>query len=189
MKTQHIDDIKNLLNYMGIQYLQSPDYIEAEQYGAYLCKSTDGDGSHIADYVLTTDSDVLAFGGNLLKYNKQKTTEFYTAYNYNDILRKTNLTEDEHIKMCVVMGSDFAPKTHRMGVVGVMNKVKSGNIDLTDRQVEAYNTFIEDLTPVNNKKLLHNSKYNRKKVITFLTDYEFNLVRITKILDDYEKLL
>lgn len=179
IKEQHINDIKDLLSYMGISYLQSPDYVEAEQYGSFLCKH------NIADYMLTTDVDVIAFGGNLLKEVKQKTKTYYDAYNYDDVLRKTNLTSEQHTTMCVAMGCDFAPKVDRIGVAGVMKKIQSNSIELNETQQLAYDYFMEDISKKNKKELLIKNTYNKDKLITFFRKYEFNIDRIEKRLVDY----
>lgn len=200
IKNRHIQDIKNLLDFMGITYIQSPNYVEAEQFGSFLCNQIDEEtGTYFADYVLTTDSDVLAFGGNLLKITKQASTYFYTIFNYRDILRKAELTKEEHTRMCVVMGSDFAPKTPKIGAATVKNKVKSGTVMLTERQQQAYDLFMEDvkikciemlkndidsdrknlLNKLDYSKIrcnelfIHRSKYDRNKVLKFLEDYDF----------------
>lgn len=195
MRTQHINDIKNLLTFMGVPYLQSPEGIEADKFGAFLCYKKK------AHYMLSTDSDILAFKGNLLREMKQKTQIYYSAYNYSDILRKLNLTEEQHSLLCVSMGSDFANKVKNFGKGTALKKINNNEVSLTTKeQKNAYNYFnsfndiIDNIKLEKNnntleavfKKYYFDSKYNKEKLIKFLESYEFNIPRKLKQLENYK---
>jgi flap endonuclease-1 len=190
MNSEHVEDIKTLLNLMGVPYVQAPPGIEAEMYGAWM---TRGDivGNRFCQYMISADSDVLAFGGNLLRpYQKPSSTGkskrlVYQIYELHDILQETSLTYKQFLTLCVALGTDFNPKTAGVGEKTAIKKVKDDMIDLTDLQQRVISYYSS--TPTRNKDDAHFSKYDKDGLVAFLVSRGFNEARITERLAKYPK--
>jgi flap endonuclease-1 len=137
MTSKHVNDIKKLLSLMGVSYVEAPDGIEAEHYGAFM---TSGDiGERFCTYMLSADSDVLIFGGNLLRHvtersatGKTKKT-IYKVYELDDIVHATDIDYDELLKVAVCLGTDFqAEKIKGVGPKTVVAKIKNNKVKFTE---------------------------------------------------------
>ena len=187
MTSEHVKDIQNLLKYMGILYIVAPPGVEAEQYGAIL---TQGDNP-FCKYMMSGDSDVLMFGGNLLRpmtkrsaTGKSKKT-VYATYDIDAILKEFNITREQLVTMGVSMGSDFAPKTDRVGPSNVQTLLKRKKLVLTAEQKIAHDYFMSDIE-MQSADLVKN-KYDRKGLISFLAKRGFSEDRIIKRIDTVYK--
>lgn len=134
---EEIEDIKKLLQLLGVKYITVET--EAEFYCAELVKSG------YFDYVLSTDMDVIIRGGNILA---PKSNGDYLCLHSSDL----PLTTEELVKIAVMIGCDFSPKTRGIGPLTVYNRLKTEI--LTPRQIEAYNFMIMPL----NRKVKENIK-------------------------------
>jgi flap endonuclease-1 len=181
MTGEHVKDIQDLLTHLGILYIVAPPGVEAEQYGAIL---TQGD-KPFCKYMMSGDSDVLMFGGNLLRVSYKRTGKkktVYTTYDLKTILYELGVKREDLVKMGIAMGSDFAPKTARIGPSSVHNKLKDGKLVMTTEQQAAYDYFMSDIE-MKSADLVKN-KFNRQAVISMLVKRGFNEERITKRLDE-----
>lgn len=187
MTSKHVNDIKKLLDLMGILHIESPEGFEAEQYGAFMTIEHEGKG-RFCDYIISGDADVLAFGGNLLKPTSKKSATgksrrtVYMAYDLKDMLEECNLTYEQLVKCAVTLGTDFAPKVPRIGIKTVVNKVRSGKVIFDDAQLAAKNYF---LAPVPGTKAIITKKDpDIPGLIEFLVSKNFNkdrlIARLTK---------
>jgi len=90
---------KDLLDIMGIPYVNAPE--EADSQCAYLAKMG------LVDGVFTEDMDILTFGSpkiiRNLTSNKINTTEI----NLNKLLKKLELSQEEFIEFCILLGCDY----------------------------------------------------------------------------------
>lgn len=182
MTGKHVQDIKTLLTHMGITYVEAPPGIEAEQYGAMLTAGSQDE--RFCQYMISGDSDVLAFGGNLLRITskrsstgKSKKTVYY-KYDLSVILEETGLSYQQFLEMCVTMGTDFNEKTKRVGPKTVISKIKNQKIDLTDEQYEAIKYFKSN--PEMDNSDMKASNYNKTEVIKFLVSKAFNKTLLEK---------
>jgi flap endonuclease-1 len=183
MTSEHVKDIQDLLTQMGILYIVAPPGVEAEQYGAILTQGEDP----FCKYMMSGDSDVLMFGGNLLRpmtkrsaSGKSKKT-VYATYELDTILKEFGINREELVTMGVCLGSDFAPKTVRIGPASVHNAFKNGKLALTTEQQAAHDYFMSDIE-MTSADLVKN-KYDKEKLVSFLTRRGFNEERITKRID------
>lgn len=127
-----INDIKFLLDGFGVKWTEAPEGYESEQIAAMLTNYIPN------SLVLTSDADALLFGArSILKKNIR--TKKYTEYVLSDILSDKDIKMDDLIKVGVVLGSDFAPKTPRVGPKTVLKKLY--NIELTLEQNKAVEVF------------------------------------------------
>lgn len=185
----HVNEIKDLLNYMGIRWIEAPAGIEAEQYGAFLTRGEPD--SRFCKYMITTDSDLLLFGGNMLRIGSVKTGKSkrtaYFEFELQDILNEIDVTYDELVKAGVVLGTDFNDKTPGIGPATVISKVKNDKVYYTPAQLEAINYFKSNIGEEVAASDIHVNIYDRNKVIEFLKSRSFSVERVNKRLDVYEK--
>lgn len=131
-----VNDIKELLTLMGVTWIEAPEGIEAEHYGAFMTAGEMGD--RFCTYMLSADSDVLAFGGNLLRHTTEKSATgkskktIYRVYELDDVLHALDVDYKEFLKVCVAMGTDFqAEKIKGAGPKTVVAKVKNDKLEYT----------------------------------------------------------
>jgi flap endonuclease-1 len=97
-KTQ-LDECRELLTLMGIPYIDAPE--EADSQCAYLAKEG------LVDAVLSEDMDILTFGSTRIVKNLISQKKNPIEINLNDILDKLELTYDQFIDFCILLGSDY----------------------------------------------------------------------------------
>lgn len=111
------DDIKLLLNFFGIPYIQSP--CEAEAQCSYL------NNKNYCDAIISDDSDVLVFSGKtVIKnfFNKKKTVEVYEK---KAIEEKLGLYQEELINISLLCGCDYTIGVHGIGIVNALEIIKA----------------------------------------------------------------
>ncbi|VEV54774.1 DNA repair protein RAD2, putative [Plasmodium vinckei vinckei] len=111
------EDIKLLLDFFGIPYIQSP--CEAEAQCSYL------NNNNYCDAIISDDSDVIVFSGKtIIKnfFNKKKTVEVYEK---NLIERKLGLYQDDLINISMLCGCDYTVGVHGIGIVNALEVVKA----------------------------------------------------------------
>ena len=120
---EHIDDIKNLLNIMGISYLHIDG--EAEAIASELCRIG------YVDYVMTEDMDSLPFGCPKLIRNcldrSQKRKDLISIIHLDKILSDLNLDYDKFVELCILCGCDYCQNIPRVGYVKALNIMKEFN--------------------------------------------------------------
>jgi flap endonuclease-1 len=191
MNSDHVNDIKTLLQFLGITYIEAPDGVEAEQYGAWMTRGPIAK-ARFCQYMISADSDVLAFGGNLIRpYQKPSSTGkskrlVYQIFELEDILSETELTYDKFLELCVAMGTDFCDKTAGVGAKTAIDKIKSDRLDLNPQQenvIKYYKsqpTFSEDEIKFNT--------YDSVGLENFLVSKSFKLDRVQKTMTGYPKV-
>lgn len=187
LNKEHVEDIQKLFRLMGIMYIIAPPKIQAEQYGSKLCSNLDG--NPFCKYMLSSDSDVLFFGGNLLKITTAKTTTgkskktVYKTFDLDFILNETGLSYENFIKMGVAMGTDFNEgNTQRIGPATVMKKLD--NIELTPEMIETIKYFQTDIDM--GKAEIVYEKYDKQGLLDFLTSRDFNPERLETRLSKFQ---
>ncbi len=183
MTSEHIEDIKTLFRHMGVLYIIAPDGIEAEQYGAML---TIGQPSErFCKYIISGDTDVLLFGGNLLRPVAKKANKDgksgYIAFEIADVLTELNITREKFVTMGLALGSDFADKTAGAGPSNVHTKIKTNKIVLTPEQEAAYNYFMQPVE-MSEAHLVENT-YDKEALLAFLVERGFKRERYEEKLD------
>ena len=102
------DDCKELLDLMGIPYVQAPE--EADSQCAYLSKMG------YVDYVYTDDMDILTFGG--LKIVKNLFKKKINVINIKTIHERLNINHNQFIELCLLLGTDY-----NVGLLGSGKKI------------------------------------------------------------------
>lgn len=188
MNSEHVEDIKSLLRLMGVPYVEAPPGVEAEMYGAWM---TRGEivSNRFCQYMISADSDVLAFGGNLLRpYQKPSSTGkskrlVYQIYELHDVLHETGLTYKQFLTLCVVLGNDFNPKTYGVGEVTAINKVKQDVIELTELQKRVMTYYASEPQRSQNDAVF--GEYDKEALVEFLVGRGFGEARVRERLTKY----
>jgi flap endonuclease-1 len=135
MNRSIINDIKFMLSCFDIPWTNAIKGTEAEQ----ICADLTSDEEHaIADYVYTTDTDCIAYGCTALIRPDYRKKEFH-LYETDKILYDNDLTMDELLDICVIMGTDFCNKTPKIGPKTVLRKFRT--TELTTDQKNAKKIF------------------------------------------------
>jgi flap endonuclease-1 len=186
---EDVNDIQMLLKCMGITYIIAPSGLEAEQYGAYLTKGSESE--RFCRYMITSDSDVLCFGGNLLRMTTQKSATgktkktVYQAFELEDVLAEMQLSYEQFLQMCVLLGTDFAQGTPGVGPNTVIDKVRKDEMPFTPRQELAMEYFKSDISDKIGGAEIVQGEYNLEELVNFLKARNFNEERIRKRLEKY----
>jgi len=90
---------KELLDLMGVPYIIAPE--EADSQCAYLAKHGYVDG------VLTEDMDILTFGSPKIYRNLSSYKKPTLEINLENILKKIDLTYDQFVEFCILLGCDY----------------------------------------------------------------------------------
>ena len=157
MTKKHIDDIKHLLNLMGVEYIQD-EKGEAEGIASELCRIG------YVDYVVTEDMDALVYNcPRMIRNNLDKsikTKDIISVINLEEILKLLNLNQDKFIELCVLCGCDYCENIPRIGYVKSLKII---------REYENIEQFLE-----NNKtyKIPENYLIKYKKSIEIFNMYK-----------------
>lgn len=192
MNSEHVEDIKTLLRLCGQTYVEAPDGIEAEQYGAWMTRGPIA-RARFCQYMISADSDVLAFGGNLIRpFQKPSSTGkskrlVYQVYELADILSETNLTYDKFLEMCVSMGTDFCDKTPGIGVKTVLDKLRTLKISLNPQQENVIDYYKSK--PTFSESDISYNTYDKEGLEKFLVSKNFKLERVKERMSAYPKIV
>lgn len=119
----HAREAKELLKLMGVPYVDAP--CEAEAQCAALVKS----GKVFA--TATEDMDALTFGTNVLLRHLTASEARklpVQEYNYEKVLKGFELTRDEFIDLCILLGCDYCDSIKGIGpkkAIEYINKYKN----------------------------------------------------------------
>jgi flap endonuclease-1 len=189
LTTEHVQDIQKLLRLMGIMFITAPEGIEAEQYGAYMTRGPIE--TRFCRYMLSSDSDVLCFGGNLLRITTEKSATgasrktVYCIYELDDILQHLQFSYEQFLRMCVTMGTDFNDKTVGIGPATIVTKIRAKNVYITPAQESAIEYFMSNIHAQASSAEVTHENYNADALIEFLLERNFQLDRVTKMLQKF----
>tara|TARA_B100001094_G_C18161195_1_gene789463 strand:+ start:1171 stop:2184 length:1014 start_codon:yes stop_codon:yes gene_type:complete len=119
IKKHHIDDLKQLFDFMGVSYIH-PDG-EAEAYASELCRIG------YVDYVVTEDMDTLVYGCPRMIRNcldkSIKRKDVVSIIDLDVILTDFNMNMKEFIDMCIICGCDYCTTIPKVGTVRAYNYI------------------------------------------------------------------
>lgn len=185
--TKHCDEVKKLMNLMGVPFVDSEN--EAEALCVQLCKEK------IVDYVCTEDMDALCFGSPILLRNPKK--DVFYEYHLEEILKKIDMEFKEFVDFCILLGCDYAGTLPGIGPMRSENLIrKHHSIEniLSELGIENYeykharDAFFTLHSEHDVKSIAINwNTYDREGVIQFLTSLNFDKNRIESGLNRFEK--
>lgn len=107
ISSEDFDKVKELFEVFKIPYYNATT--EAEATGAYLSKKG------VVVGVLTSDTDVLAYGVTKFITNLNISKETCTEINMNDLLTKLDMTQSQFTDMCIMCGTDYNKNIPKVG--------------------------------------------------------------------------
>ena len=117
---QHVDDIKQLLDLMGVSYVHADG--EAEAYASEMCRKG------MVDYVATEDMDTLAFGcPRMIRTcldRSIKRSDVISVIDLSKVLEGFGMTYTEFVDMCILCGCDYCENLPRIGNKTAFNHIK-----------------------------------------------------------------
>ncbi len=199
INNNHIKDIKNLLDALGVEYIH-PDG-EAEAYASELCRIG------FVDYVVTDDMDSLVFGCPKMirkcldKGNKRN--DVVSIIDLESVLKNFNMNMDEFTEMCILCGCDYCPSIPKVGSVRSFNYIQ--NFRSIDKLIESNKCNIpeefiqkylkaKELFKIFKDKIniedinVHQSEYKEDILKDYLINYcSFNTNRVENTLKKINK--
>lgn len=176
----HIDDIKQLLNLMGISYLHIDG--EGEAIASELCRIG------YVDYVMTEDMDTLPFGCPKLIRNcldkTQKRSDIISIIHLDKVLEGLKLDHDKFLELCILCGCDYCQNIPRVGIVKALNIIKE--FDTIEDFVKSEHKYV---VPENYLESFEKSKQLFKLHYNKLNPLELPFVHSTLNIADLMKYL
>ncbi len=179
---EFINDIKKLLNLMGIAYIH-PDG-EAEAYASELCRTG------YVDYVLTEDMDTMAYGCPKLIRNcldkSLKRSDIISIIDYDEIIKGLNLSRNQFLDFCILSGCDYCPSISKLGNITALKLIKKyKNIDEIIKHEQKYNFKLDT---ENYDKYLNMVKTSRDIFNIYYNNIDKNDIVVFKSIMDIDKL-
>jgi len=116
-----IDDVKKLLNLLGVSYIH-PEVGEGEAYASELCRMG------VVDYVLTEDMDTMAYGcPKLIRKcidRSVKRKDIVTVFDYHIIVDKLNMNHEKFVEFCILCGCDYCPAPPKVGSITALKLIQ-----------------------------------------------------------------
>lgn len=189
-----IKNLKIIMDYLGVRWLEAPMTFEGEHIGAlrtWEYDMVDADGKQIhcnqyVDCVITNDADALLYGARaVIKRSGFGKTAVYMYYEINDLLTRYGLSYMEFVQICVCLGTDALPAGVKgIGKATVLRKFKS--VDYTPYQaiIAMYGRRIDtNALVVHNKDQPFLTDPQKEALLNWLVDHHgFNKDRQRKIL-------
>ena len=205
LRKYHIDDIKTLLDLLGVQWIDAEG--EAEGVAAELCRVG------VVDYVLSEDMDTLAFGSpNLIRNCIDKTIKrrdgIISIFHLDKLLKGFDLTFEQFLELCVLSGCDYCDTLKRVGnktayklmaahgnITDVLqnvnsNKIPDGFRSRFDKAIELFNMYrgYNDsrrinvvLRPINYngliKYLVTENKMDETKIMNYIKRINMSIIK------------
>jgi len=193
-KSHHFNDIKELLNLMGVSYIDANG--EAEVYAAELCRIG------YVDYVVTDDLDALPSGCPKMIRScldrSIKRSDVVSIIDLEKVLEGFNINMDSFIDMCILCGCDYCPSIPKVGIMRAFSHIQSyktieGLIEskkvsnIPSEFIDNYNKS-RKLFKIFENKLdnipINNSVINKNLLSEYFNNVcNFNDKKITKLLD------
>jgi len=107
-----VENLKNYFDENNVEWEDSPDYKDAEKHCVELSKNTQGtsegtsEGTSCTSFIFSNDYDVIAYGADRIV---RKHKNLYEVIIREELLKTLDLTQEQFIKMCIGIGTDFNP--------------------------------------------------------------------------------
>jgi len=123
---------KTILDILGVPYFNAPG--EAETTCADLCKQGN------VDFVLSEDTDVLAYGSPYFLTKINTSTDTCVLISYEDVLSSLALSSSEFLDLCIMFGTDYNKNIFKVGPeksfrlikeYRTIDKIKESGVDVS----------------------------------------------------------
>lgn len=180
---QMINDIKLIMNWLNIPYIEAPAGFEGEHIAAFLASQGYVNG------VYSGDTDVIPFGSPILwrrNPRDKKIYEYKTSDLYNQINTENkaiaSASRDDLVKICVILGTDFAAKTRGIGPKTVIKKFNTVTLSAEQKAAVVEYNKQPDANNINVENA-EGEPFILDRVTTLIdwleTEKSFNRIRIT----------
>jgi flap endonuclease-1 len=190
MGSKEVETVKELLNVIGIPFIQAPD--EAETLCCYLCKQGFGTA------VISRDTDCFAHGcpNTILDY--EPSSGMITSVRLDDLLTSMEFTHDEFIDFAILIGCDYNKKSKLKGVgtakafelITQFRKIE----DIVSTKYDIANLEYKHIRPLFKKtyekiKVKKHKSIDRDALESFIDEYNLNINinRLDNLIDQCEK--
>ena len=196
---QVVEDVKELLDYMGVPWVQAPS--EGEAQASYMSRAD------LVNGVISQDYDCLLFGAkrvyrNFAIYGRRKLPGRSIYVNVSpefveleETLEKNDITLEQLIDIGIMVGTDFNKGLRRVGAKTGLNLIrKHGNIK---KILEERGEYIENLDeirefflhpPVTDEMDIKFRKPDSEKLIGFLCDnHDFSRNRVEPYIETLDR--
>lgn len=130
---EHSNQVIHMLGYKNIPYFTAIG--EAEEYCSFL------QVNKVVDYVLTEDTDSLAFGATKVLFGNKINN--YLLCDLNIVLQELQFNMDEFIDFCILCGCDYTPSIPKIGPVNALKIIqKYRSIDSFIKENENLKKYI-----------------------------------------------
>ena len=197
-----IDDVKQLLDLMGISYIH-PSVGEGEAYASELCRIG------YVDYVLTEDMDSLVYGcPNLIRNCVDKDLKrkgVVSIFNYDKLVDGLNLDHNQFVEFCILCGCDYCPSVPKIGNITALKLfqkhkdietiIKNTNYQFPENYIDTFNNakknFLMYYDNINVEDLeVHQSEKNIEGIQNYLINtINMNEKRVTNTLKKFNNIL
>jgi len=177
ISNKEIQECKELIDIFGYQCIDA--FEEADSQLAYMSKM------NIIDAIVSDDMDILTFGGKfLLKNFSVSDKEYIQEISLDILLKDLNITYDQFIDLCILLGCDYCENIKGIGPVKVFNMIK-GDDKITINNFHQVKQYFLDC-PHKKVKIKKNT-IDINKLVTFLKQYNFSDKYINKVVDKLNK--
>lgn len=121
IEKKDLEKITNLLDSLGLPYINAPDYWEAEKICSYLVNK------NLVSAVLTRDSDAIAYGARIILDELNTKTGECVMINYSDILEELEFTKEQFKDFCICCGTDYNKNMPGYGPAKLYTLIKKVN--------------------------------------------------------------
>lgn len=197
-----INDVKTLLNLMGISYIH-PEVGEGEAYASELCRIG------FVDYVLSEDMDSLVYGcPNLIRNCVDKSLKrkgVVSIFNYNKLIDEIKLDHEQFVGFCILCGCDYSSSVPKIGNITALKLfqkhkdietiIKNTNYAFPDNYIDTFNNAKKNFMMYNGdihveNLTIHNSEKNIEGIQNYLINtINMNEKRIVNTLKKFNNIL
>lgn len=170
-KTDEINGVIGIMQRIGIPACRTP--YDAESYATALNQKY----PHLINAVMSDDTDVFAFGARIVisKYDYKSGTVKLT--DTQDMLRKMQLTREQFVDMCILLGSDYLTDEH--GVPLTIRSIGPKSAYSFIKEYKSIEAILEIIVP-SNKKYVIPEKYSYENARKIFLTCNGDLEHITK---------
>lgn len=179
-----IEDAKNLLNFMGIPFVQAPS--EGEAQCVYLCKKGD------AFCVGSQDYDSLLLGAEKLVRGLTLSGSLeLEMIQLENVIRELGITREQLIDIGILVGTDFNEGVKGIGPKKALKIVREGKLKTLNLDFDIEEIREIFLNPkVSDNYKVEFKKPNNEKLIEFLcNEHDFSEERVRKASESLENAL
>ena len=163
---EYINDIKQLLDLMGVSYVQANG--EAEAYASEMCRQG------YVDYVVTEDMDTLAFGcPRLIRSCLDKSikrSDVISIIDLECVLKNFNMNYIQFLDMCILCGCDYCNNIPRIGNKTAFNLIQK------HRSIES---ILSNVSNIKNVPEDYEKKYKESRQLFMMYQNKLDMQQLT----------